>query len=84
MTTVARDYTLWNLKEAAEQLATIIASLESGDGDELNHATVDHLYHHLNTAWNARDVSEQRARECSEADFKLWRRFPKDLLVDLD
>ena len=78
---MARDYTLWNLKEAAQELATIIASLESGDGDEFNHASLDHLYHHINTAWNARDVSEERAQQCSEADFNLWRRFPDDLMI---
>jgi hypothetical protein len=73
------DYTLWNLKEAAEQLARIVASLESGDTEEFNPANVDLLYHHLNTAWNARDATAKQVEECSEADFFAWRRFPEDL-----
>jgi hypothetical protein len=29
-----------------------------------------HLYHHLNTAWNARESSEERARVCSQEDYE--------------
>lgn len=39
-----------------------------------------HLYHHLNTAWNARDASEQQVQTCAAADFNRWGRFPRELL----
>jgi hypothetical protein len=38
-----------------------------------------HLYHHPNTAWNAREESSERVTACSEEDFDRWRRFPQDL-----
>ena len=76
------DYTLWNLKEAAEELSRIITRLESGtdDGEFDTGVPISHVYHHLNTAWHARAASEEQVEECSEDDFLRWRRFPEDLI----
>ena len=75
-----RDFVLWNLKEAKAELDRTIAEIEStsdyGHGEFF--VSMGHLYHHLNTAWNARDVSVQRANECSEEDFFAWRQFPPE------
>jgi len=80
---MARDYILWNLREAAEELSRTISALES-DADyteaELMLA-MGHLYHHLNTAWNARHATTARIEACSEEDFKAWSQFPDDLPV---
>ena len=40
---------------------------------------VTHVYHHLNTAWNSKTESQARVAACEEADFFLWRQFPKDI-----
>jgi hypothetical protein len=40
---------------------------------------MEHLYHHVNTAWNARDSSAERADACSQEDFDCWRQFPQDI-----
>jgi hypothetical protein len=40
---------------------------------------MQHLYHRLNTAWNARDESPERLAATSEEDFHRWRQFPEDL-----
>jgi len=37
-----------------------------------------HLYHHLNTAWNARNVSDKRHWKCSDKDYYNWEKFPKN------
>jgi hypothetical protein len=40
---------------------------------------MQHLYHHLNTAWNARDASPERVAAASGADFFRWRQFPWEI-----
>ena len=40
---------------------------------------VSHAYHHLNTAWNAREEPPAKVEECTEGDFYRWRRFPTDI-----
>jgi predicted S18 family serine protease len=78
---VNREYILYNLREAAEQLSKTIEEVANqpdyGYGEFSVHTR--HLYHHINTAWNARDESEEAVAECSETDFDRWRQFPKDL-----
>lgn len=73
---MSTDYTLWNLRHAAEELASIIASVESEGDEGIDAVAFGHLYHHLNTAWNAREATQDQADKCSESDFYLWRDFP--------
>jgi hypothetical protein len=81
-----KDYVLYNLREAQQALGSFIAEIET-DPDYSIDAPADdtgcwvqfaHIYHHLNTAWNARDASEAATNECSEEDFFRWRRFPSE------
>lgn len=74
---------LFNLREVAEELSRMISEIESTpDYDHADFAiAMQHLYHHMNTAWNGRNASADRARLCSEDDFNAWRQFPKDLDV---
>ncbi|MGC4095727.1 MAG: hypothetical protein QM706_01310 [Nitrospira sp.] len=78
-----RDHTLWQLHEAAEELQRTICEIEDkseyGYGEFM--VAMQHLYHHLNTAWNARDESPERIQACSEADFVQWRQFPQDMCM---
>ena len=76
-----KEYILYNLKEASKQLAETINELETDKGYEYGEFRVDmeHLYHHLNTAWNAQNSSDQESRECLESNYSKWRQFPKDM-----
>ena len=76
-----RSYVLWNLKEAREAIGQLIADIEADADYDFGEFRVDmeHLYHHINTAWNARDASTERADACSQADFDRWRQFPQDI-----
>ncbi len=78
---MTRDYVLWNLREALEELSRTIGDVESDPtyADAEFSVAMMHLYHHLNTAWNARSASPERVAECSEDDFRDWRQFPADL-----
>lgn len=74
------EFVLFNLREAHEALAEIIRDVESQPDYDYGNYTIDmtHLYHHVNTAWNAQDVDHERAKTCNEKDFFKWRQFPKD------
>ena len=75
-----KDYALFHLKEAQEELQRTILELESdpdyGSGDFL--VAMSHLYHHINTAWNARESSEADVAECSDENFSSWRQMPRN------
>ena len=79
--TMTRDYIFWNLHEAAEALAELIKEMEADPEYDQGQFDVDlhHVYHHINTAWNARNASPERIETCSEEDFQNWRQFPTDI-----
>jgi len=76
-----KEYVLWNLREAYSAVGQMIAECESDPEYERPEFAVDmqHLYHHINTAWNAQDSSAERAKRCEEGDFMEWRQFPQDI-----
>ena len=78
---MTRQYLLWNLREAAEAMSDAIREIEADTNysEAELHVAMIHVYHHLNTAWNARHASDERVVECEAADFRSWRQFPKDL-----
>jgi hypothetical protein len=79
-----RNYVLWNLQEATHDLARMVDEMKA-DADYLESdllIAMHHVYHHLNTAWNARNASDERAKECNGWDFNQWRQFPRDIPMD--
>jgi hypothetical protein len=76
-----REHTLFHLREAAEELQRTIQEMDANPAYDYGEflVAVQHLYHHLNTAWNARDESPERVATCSDADFLRWRQFPQDI-----
>jgi len=77
-----RELVLHHLAEAHEALGQMLQQAkddpEWGIG-ELS-AEMPHLYHHINTAWNARD-STNAIGQCSDEEFPNWSAFPTDLLT---
>ena len=78
---MTRHYVLWHLQEAAGAIAQTIRDMAADPQYSEPELRVDigHIYQHLNTAWNARDASEERVETCSESDFHAWRGFPTDI-----
>lgn len=76
-----RDWVLFHLQEALEELQHTIAEIratpDAGYG-ELSVA-MQHLYHHLNTAWNSWDATPAEVEPASEEAFARWSRFPTNL-----
>jgi hypothetical protein len=73
-----REHTQFHLNEAMHELESVTAKITSNlDYSEAElYSALEHIYHHLNTAWNARDESNAAVVECSESDFNRRRKFP--------
>ncbi len=65
-----------NIKEAREQLEEIEKRLAAGltEGELL--VMLQHTYHHLNFAWNARKARTSRYAKLSEEEFNEWGKYP--------
>lgn len=75
-----REHTLFHLREAMSELENTISELASDPNfsEAEFYVSAEHIYHHLNTAWNAREASKSEATECSEPNFNKWRCFPSE------
>ncbi len=69
----------FHLKEAAWELNRTIQQVEGNKDFEFEdfQVAMSHIYHHLNTAWNGRDQTDEEFSKCSQEDFQRFRRFPK-------
>ena len=75
-----REWVHFHLQKASEELQTLVTALESSTiEDEEFEIAMTHAYHHLNTAWNSRSISDEQARQHTDWDFVQWRQFPKEL-----
>jgi hypothetical protein len=75
-----KEYALFNLKEAKSALEDLIAEMESdADYDIGNYmADIQHLYWHINSAWNGREF-EVSAHKLTDEMYEQFIQFPKDL-----
>jgi hypothetical protein len=72
---------LSNISEAREELEKIEELARSGEELEAGELIVmfGHAYHHMNFAWNARHVSDEKYRNLKGEDFNEWGKFPTDI-----
>lgn len=69
-----------NIEEALEELENIKNEFQVNSLNEVNfQIKLQHVYHHLNIAWNLRNVKTAHYREMSDDDFKTWSSYPKDI-----
>jgi hypothetical protein len=75
------DIVARNLAEAREQLAEIEALIQAGNPPRpvVFQVMMQHAYHHLNFAWNARHWPTRRYAHLTEEDFKAGGQLPPDL-----
>ena len=76
------DFLLFNLREAQEEIENTIRDLETDSdyGESEFSVAMMHLYHHVNTAWNARKSTPEQSKSCTDEDFNRWSRYPTDLM----
>ena len=74
-------FLLFNLREAQEEIEKTIRELETNSdyGEPEFSVAMMHLYHHVNTAWNARNSTPDESKNCSDEDFNRWGNYPSDL-----
>jgi len=72
---------LSNLAEAREQIERIEASAkEKTKPSEIElQIWIEHVYHHLNFAWNIRHETSERYGNLSDEDFNNWSKFPREI-----
>jgi hypothetical protein len=72
-----KEAILSHLTEAAQQLLTAIESLKTDSAYEVEQYRVEmsHVYHHLNTAWNGRNGTEDEFRNAEK--FDEWGKLPE-------
>ena len=77
---VNRELVLHELAEAHEALSRMLSDAQRSPDWSIGElaAEMPHLYHHLNTAWNARDTRNAVGQATAE-DFRRWSAFPSDL-----
>lgn len=76
-----KQWVLFHLNEALDELSRTVHELKThpeGDDIEFELALI-HVYHHLNTAWNARAVTDEQTAKATDEDFYRWRAFPSDI-----
>jgi hypothetical protein len=76
-----KPWVSFHLKETSETLQKIIRAIEPGSqiSNEGFEIAIRHAFEHLNTAWNSRFITDDKARNHTDWDFAEWRQFPKDL-----
>ena len=72
---------LFHLLEAQEELTRTIKELEVDppEDDAVFRVGIEHLYHHLNTAWNSRHATDAQLQSPSDDQFGEWSDFPPDI-----
>jgi len=68
-----------NIKEAREQLEEIEKRLSANliEGELL--VMLQHAYHHLNFAWNVREIPTERYASMTDEEFNEWGKIPQDM-----
>jgi hypothetical protein len=76
-----RAYIAWNLQDAIEALSEIIEGMRpNAEIDEAEFSVrMAHLYGHLNTAWNVRNMSASDIDSTGGEKLDEWKKFPKDI-----
>ena len=73
-----KEWIAFHLDEAAEQLRETVNRLSSEADYSFGDFQVEisHVYHHINTAWNARDASPDAVANHTDADYDAWQQMP--------
>ena len=66
-----REHVLFHLQEAAEELTRTVSECESNSQYDIGEyfVAMQHLYHHLNMAWNGRYATKEEADPITDETF---------------
>ena len=81
-----KEFNLFNLNRSKKFIEKIIEEINNDkeycNNDVVYMIDMQHLYWHINTAWNARNSTEKESAECSQKNFEKWNEFPTDLIMN--
>ena len=71
------------LEEGARDLQALLLEIERVPNFEEVEFSIqlNEIYGSINTAWNARNVSDDEAAKRSEEKYYEWRQFPRDIFM---
>ena len=75
-----KQWVTFHLGEARDQITEILTNLT----DDRDYSPADflvqmaHTYHHLNTAWNTQNLSDDIVANHSMPQYYEWEKFPKE------
>ena len=78
-----KEYTLFQLGDASNQLDNLMKELESADLEELDgelYASVQFVYWKLNRAWNSRHATLDQIDTATDAQQDEWAKMPEDII----
>ena len=76
-----RSLIQFHLEEALEELVETLDAIKNERiySDSDFRTGMEHLYHHLNFAWNTRNLSSQYVNDHTDETFYELRKFPLDI-----
>lgn len=79
MNDISKSWIRFELQDAQEELTHIMDDLQNNSdyGAAEYQIAMAHLYHHINSAWNARHASMEDIE--SQEKYDEWEQFPKDI-----
>ncbi|MFM6928480.1 MAG: hypothetical protein ACKOX6_08440 [Bdellovibrio sp.] len=72
-------FILYNFQELEEEIEIVMSRIRKGMSHEEYYKSVQHMYHHLNIAWNARESLPEGVADLDDPRMDEWKEFPKDL-----
>lgn len=73
------QFIMYNFQELQEEVEVVLKKVKSGITHEEFYKSVQHMYHHLNIAWNARATEPAIVFDLDDPRMDLWKEFPKDI-----
>ncbi len=74
-----RKFITYNFQEIQEEVELVLRQMASGASHETFYRSVQHIYHHLNIAWNARDTGTDVVFDLDDPRMDTWKEFPTDI-----
>ena len=72
----------YNFQEIQEEVELVLRQMQTGQkgaSHEKFYSSVQHIYHHLNIAWNARNSGEDTVFDLDDPRMDEWKEFPTDI-----
>lgn len=75
-----KKFVRYNLEEVQEEVGLILRGLKADPDytEERFYRAMQHIVHHVNIAWNARDIAEGAHEDATEEQLEQWGRYPTD------